>query len=167
MYIITCRNVKELCVSHCSVFMYCVFMIQRAVVVYLYSFNCLYYMMKMRCVFGVKRTELWGITKMYGDQKALPRHPTIYLLHCTLADIRVTFWLICSISHTNTALRLVPSEYRTNSLPSLYPFQPDIPTTTQSSHQSCTINTAHSPPSLSHFSPIFPLPHSHHTNTAL
>jgi len=62
-------------------------MIQKAAAVYLYSFNYMCFVMKIQCVFGGVPTDLWSFNKTYGDQNALPCHPTIYLLYFTLAHI--------------------------------------------------------------------------------
>ena len=60
---------------------------QKTAAVYLNSFNYLFFVMKIQCVFCGEPTDLWSITKTYGDQKALPRQPTMYLLLFTLLDI--------------------------------------------------------------------------------
>jgi len=65
--------------------MFC--LLQQTAAVYLYSFNYLFFVMNMQCAFCGVPTDLWNITKRYVNQKALPRHPAIYLLHFTLADI--------------------------------------------------------------------------------
>ena len=62
-------------------------MMQKTAAVYLNSFNYMFFVMKIQCVFCGVPTDLWSITKMYGDQNALPRQLTVYLLLFTMLDI--------------------------------------------------------------------------------
>jgi len=90
--------------------------------------------MKMQCAFFGVPTALWSITKRYGDQKTLSRHSKHIFVTLYTGRYWETFGLIIleknpPINHTNIALRLVPSEHSTTPLPSILPFQPDIPST--------------------------------------
>jgi hypothetical protein len=75
MYIITYCNIKNwafpsavcVCVCVCVCVYFCE--IEQTAAVYVYSFNYLFFVMKMQCVFYGVPTELWSITINYGEQK--------------------------------------------------------------------------------------------------
>ena len=89
--LLLCTLLPAVTLKNCAfpaqcIYMFC--MIQKAAAVYLYGLNYLFFMMKIQCVFCGAPTDLRSINKRYRGQKALPRHPTIYLVHFKLAGGR-------------------------------------------------------------------------------